>query len=261
MTTLQRGSVGADVVALQSRLRVLGWDLKADGQFGLLTDAAVRKQQRAMGLVPDGIVGPVTQAAFAGAPGKSLVGYHPLERPRPAVRYRSQRDNAWLPSSTCNVTSYATALDQLGFTDRPGKQLEDELYELIVSPAGQEALKRSFGWAVGKVASQTVHGMLVWAADEMFGVRARFRTDVRFSEIVEELRRGRPVVLSGRFTASGHIVCVVGVAGSADLIVHDPWGDWNRGYRSTDGEARIYTRESLLPITNGDGLMWAHFFT
>jgi peptidoglycan hydrolase-like protein with peptidoglycan-binding domain len=53
--SLKRGSTGANVRYLQS---VLG--IKADGQFGPITDKAVRAFQAAQGLKVDGIVGPIT---------------------------------------------------------------------------------------------------------------------------------------------------------------------------------------------------------
>jgi hypothetical protein len=52
---LRRGSAGPNVKYLQS---VLG--IKADGQFGPITDRAVRAFQAANGLKVDGIVGPIT---------------------------------------------------------------------------------------------------------------------------------------------------------------------------------------------------------
>jgi hypothetical protein len=52
---LKRGSTGAVVRYIQS---VLG--IKADGQFGPITDKAVRAFQKANGLKVDGIVGPIT---------------------------------------------------------------------------------------------------------------------------------------------------------------------------------------------------------
>lgn len=60
---LRMGSVGEAVRMLQARLNIVsGETLKVDGLFGSMTDAAVRRFQRASGIVVDGIVGPVTWA-------------------------------------------------------------------------------------------------------------------------------------------------------------------------------------------------------
>jgi peptidoglycan hydrolase-like protein with peptidoglycan-binding domain len=55
------GSTGESVKYVQT---ILG--LKVDGQFGPITDRAVRAFQAENGLVVDGIVGPITYAALAG---------------------------------------------------------------------------------------------------------------------------------------------------------------------------------------------------
>jgi peptidoglycan hydrolase-like protein with peptidoglycan-binding domain len=60
------GSTGESVKYVQT---ILG--LKVDGQFGPITDKAVRAFQAKKGLLVDGIVGPITYAALAGgAPAK-----------------------------------------------------------------------------------------------------------------------------------------------------------------------------------------------
>lgn len=56
---LRKGDKGADVVVLQ---RALG--LRADGDFGPATDAAVRLMQETHGLVVDGVVGTMTRRAL-----------------------------------------------------------------------------------------------------------------------------------------------------------------------------------------------------
>jgi hypothetical protein len=53
---LKRGSTGANVRYLQTALG----GLKVDGQFGPITDRAVRAFQAAQGIKVDGIVGPIT---------------------------------------------------------------------------------------------------------------------------------------------------------------------------------------------------------
>jgi hypothetical protein len=55
-SSLRRGSTGANVRYLQTALG----GLKVDGQFGPITDRAVRAFQAAQGIKVDGIVGPIT---------------------------------------------------------------------------------------------------------------------------------------------------------------------------------------------------------
>jgi len=57
--TLRRGDYGADVAVVQRQVGA-----RADGDFGPLTEAAVKAWQRARGLYDDGIVGPKTWSTF-----------------------------------------------------------------------------------------------------------------------------------------------------------------------------------------------------
>ncbi len=57
-----RGSVGADILDMQSKLDALGFDLgKADGIYGTKTETAVRAFQESQGITVDGIIGPETR--------------------------------------------------------------------------------------------------------------------------------------------------------------------------------------------------------
>lgn len=72
---LNRGSIGDDVKQMQKVLKQLGYDLGTfgdnadgiDGNFGKVTQAAVREFQEANGLTVDGIVGPDTLKALEAA--------------------------------------------------------------------------------------------------------------------------------------------------------------------------------------------------
>lgn len=60
-STLEKGSRGADVIYLQTRLTAMGYTVgKIDGVFGKKTDMAVKQFQTDNGLEIDGIVGPQT---------------------------------------------------------------------------------------------------------------------------------------------------------------------------------------------------------
>lgn len=55
--TLRRGAKGESVELLQELLNVKGFQVKVDGDFGVLTENAVREFQKANRLVVDGVVG------------------------------------------------------------------------------------------------------------------------------------------------------------------------------------------------------------
>jgi murein DD-endopeptidase MepM/ murein hydrolase activator NlpD len=54
---LRVGSRGSDVVELQRALKALGYELAADGDFGPITQRAVKRYERAHQLKVDGVVG------------------------------------------------------------------------------------------------------------------------------------------------------------------------------------------------------------
>jgi N-acetyl-anhydromuramyl-L-alanine amidase AmpD len=69
LKTLKKGSEGDCVKSLQILLIGYGYSCGsygADGDFGSATDSAVRKFQKAKGLVVDGIVGPATWSKLLG---------------------------------------------------------------------------------------------------------------------------------------------------------------------------------------------------
>ena len=77
--TLQLGASGPSVTTLQNDLDQLGANLSQDGSFGPLTRQAVVSFQGSHGLVPDGVVGPLTWAAISAA----LPKQGPLGGPAP----------------------------------------------------------------------------------------------------------------------------------------------------------------------------------
>jgi lysozyme family protein len=73
MSVLRHGDRGQEVRTLQQRLKGFGASLDPDGVFGDTTEAAVRDYQRKVGLVIDGIAGPKTAQALAGADCSNLL--------------------------------------------------------------------------------------------------------------------------------------------------------------------------------------------
>jgi len=74
MQILKVDSQGADVVRLQERLKELNFNPgRADGEFGLGTEAAVIAFQRNEGLLADGVVGTLTIKALGFEPAPEVV--------------------------------------------------------------------------------------------------------------------------------------------------------------------------------------------
>lgn len=59
------GDKGAEVKQVQEHLKWFGYTITIDGNFGPQTDRAVRHWQKSNGLVPDGVVGPLTADSMA----------------------------------------------------------------------------------------------------------------------------------------------------------------------------------------------------
>lgn len=78
MTALRHGDRNQDVRTLQQRLNQRAAALVPDGFFGETTEEAVRNFQLSVGLVSDGIAGPKTMAALAGADCSALLKHSNL---------------------------------------------------------------------------------------------------------------------------------------------------------------------------------------
>lgn len=62
MTTLRKGSKGAEVKTLQTALNRAGASITVDGDYGNKTEEAVKTFQKAHGLTDDGVCGAKTWA-------------------------------------------------------------------------------------------------------------------------------------------------------------------------------------------------------
>jgi len=161
------------------------------------------------------------------------------------VPYFSQRDNPRFDWSTCNVTSIAMVLYYYGLRSRWGGQLEDELLQWCFDYAGQ--------------GSQTDHSVLS-ALIQAYGFKTSFSTTRNWADVRSELLNRRPVVLAGDFTASGHILTLIGY-NSQGYIVQDPWGDALTGYSDTEGRKLMYPYSYVNQVAGPDGNVWAHFIS
>ncbi len=160
-----------------------------------------------------------------------------------SVPYFSQRDNPRQSWATCNVTSIAMVFYYYGLRSKDGRQLEDELLQWCMNKAG--------------AGSQTNHNVLQELI-KAYGYPSSFATKRTWAEVKDELINRRPVVLAGDFTASGHIITLIGYTAQG-FIVNDPWGDALSGYRSMDGRKLLYPYNYMDRVAGPDGNVWAHF--
>ena len=79
---VDRGDRGPAVTRVQEHLRWFGYSIATDGVFGAQTERAVRHWQRAQGLEPDGVVGPLTEASL-GIRGEAVQVTPPPAPPMP----------------------------------------------------------------------------------------------------------------------------------------------------------------------------------
>jgi hypothetical protein len=155
-----------------------------------------------------------------------------------ATPYRYQYDNVNEPGATCGLTSAAMVLGSFGFTVSP-----DQLYARFglaqgQSPGGLAEVYRSYG---------------LHAASSYAGT---------FDDLRRHIDAGRPVVVHGDFTASGHIVVVIGYDRDG-FIVHDPSGLWSGALRggypartATNGRAVRYSLAALDRVIGPSGNIW-----
>lgn len=159
------------------------------------------------------------------------------------IPYFSQRDNENRPSGTCNVTSVAMCLAFYGIKPKRNEQLEDELFAEV----------ENRGW------DRHVHNHLCQLFG-VYGVLSRFTTEASWDEVKRHLRSGNPVIISGQFTQSGHIIVLRGYD-EKGFWVNDPWGEWfSTGYQNKSGEDLHYSYDLCYRLSYGGAQStWAHF--
>lgn len=141
------------------------------------------------------------------------------------------------------------ALRHLGDSPRsPSRQLEDELFEALLTPEATAYYAASNPELFAQHRPpHEVYDNLAWLARAR-GHAATFSGERTEADFVAEIAGGRPALIAGAFTGSGHIVLRIGHTAAGDLICHDPFGDWSSGYRDHDGSARIYERDRVRAV-------------
>jgi uncharacterized protein YvpB len=163
-----------------------------------------------------------------------------------SVPYKSQLDNWYNPTGSCNVTSLSMCLEYLGASRKSSYgQFEDELYEY----AENRGLSRHEPLDLAQIV-------------EAYGCRDDFNPNATIEEVKRWLAGGNPAVIHGYFTSSGHIIALVGYD-SNGFIVHDPYGEWfSTGYRTDlSGAFLPYSYDLIRQTCIPDGDFWVHFIS
>ncbi len=192
--------------------------------------------------------------------------------------YYTQRNNERDPFGACNVTAAIMFMreNKIAYTNPTQEQDEDYLYWLLQQPDAWAAMERLCPWLVRKDVPPVVDwtnqkqidaryssapnlqwAPLAWGINRLVGrevAAANYSPGLRENEFLFELVKGRPMVVGGLFTKSGHYVCASGFLTEqgdvldaltpievrtpdvTHVIINDPYGDYNTGYASAAGE-------------------------
>lgn len=163
------------------------------------------------------------------------------------IPYLSQLDNVNNPHGSCNVTSLAMCMAYLGhpFLNSSGRQLEDELY----CYCSNKGLSRHSPTDLAKVV-------------QAYGYKDDFQPDAKWGDVKRWLAAGKPIVVHGWFSRSGHIIVIKGY-NDKGWIVNDPYGEWYEwGYdTSVSGKNLTYSYGLMREICGSDGDLWIHYIS
>ena len=200
------------------------------------------------------------------------------------IAYHTQINNGILPYATCGTTCMAEYLDYLN--DHYGKTYkckDDEVFEILNGPEmvqkAEELVqkgvidKAALDFRADNPKTDIDEGkyrrlnnfmeLLAEVGTFITGREFLFTVHPRTCEDVEKLiDNGVPVLTGGAFTGSGHFVLIVGYD-DKNLIVDDPYGDWNEGYAKDTrgkGKQRKYLKVALGTIFRRVSGYTASFF-
>ena len=208
----------------------------------------------------------------------------------------SQRNNENDPHGTCNVTSMVMGLIYSGYGDlvdkkvqesgKPNTQPEDLLYTFLMNNKEVADFYKSYdsvhydNWKNPKqgqavIPPNQMHAVLSYGSNRWLGKKkdeiTHFTTNGSIEEMVLNLLKKKPSVVSGVFSGLGHIVCLVGFETSQEnildaktpnevdiskiekFIIDDPYGDYKSGYKITKGNDIEMPALDFINITRTQG--------
>lgn len=164
----------------------------------------------------------------------------------------TQRDNKIRPSGTCNFTAAANCLDylQIPIDENVRKKFSEYTQTEDILSAFSET-KESHVWfkniypqfnaKESDVRPRHFSEMVAWVVNRCTGFFVANWEIRTFDEIVAAVEAKKPVVVSGKFTASGHFIALKGIAPDKTFFwVDDSWGDYYSSYKKTNGHNLRY---------------------
>lgn len=136
-----------------------------------------------------------------------------ISTPVVSFPYYNQNDNLHEGWRACNITSMGMALDFFKITDpaKLGKRTPDYLYDKYGITGAAPSLASIFNAEAVAAGSS---------------LRDAWTNQGTVSQLRQLVQAGKPVVIHGWFTGSGHVVEVIGFDG-ANYVVNDPDGVWD----------------------------------
>lgn len=126
--------------------------------------------------------------------------------------YFYQYHNAHYPGSSCQNTSVAMVLAYYGWNGKPDTITAAFGKYKAQSPAGLASVFNHYASKMGIIR------------------RLRAHTNGTLSRVHQLLAQGKPVIVHGYFTGSGHVVVITGYDGT-HYTVNDPAGRWNQAFK------------------------------
>lgn len=212
MVTLRNGSQGFDVVLLQVQLNAKNSSsprLKVDSAFGPKTQASVIAFQRRMGLAPDGIVGPRTQAALTLGLMLSTANHNVTHIAQPTPTTCWAASTAMMTRSTVAAVRAKTPADLIA----PDGGLRNS------SGSDQGVIT---GTRYGNIHGLRCHAPMSWSVSGLCGAlrQSPLMFDMLWNSAEYAQGRGSP----GHMIVVSAVVSDNGPSGTGTyLLVLDPW--------------------------------------
>jgi hypothetical protein len=199
--------------------------------------------------------------------------------------YCTQINNRLIPYESCNTTAAIMALDaaRIDYPRRDGIQPEDDLTALLLTDEAWHRFDNVYPWGrKNGLKPQNISPMLAWGINKFVGKQVdAFVKSATLQHMIWHLLNGRPLIMSGSFTKSGHFVAVMGFrtrqhreyimsATGVDLcrieyiIVDDPYGNYHTGYKDHRGNNVQFNLQDFNRLTNEsnrDGHKWMHIIS